>query len=373
MKTSRKPGAQAPADGNKAAPARVVLPAPRPSELRIAVEKRPYAEIIGHAVVEPDVEVCGVLVGRLAEDEHGTYVHVTAALRGEAAREQGAAVTFTHETWNHIHREMDRHHPDDQIVGWYHTHGGFGVFLSEMDTFVHDNFFQEPHHVAYVYDPLAGSEAFFHRRDGVLQPAPRYWLGGRERRPVTQAPEAPAERAPPPPDATTSPQMDRLVAAIEAAADTRSPLVTTVPWAVAAAAVLMLLLGQRGHPTPEAAAAETGPVAILDRDPRSGVAVGLPLVTLVEGDGGGFRDRLGSPRVGVILRAADGTPALQPGLLSRLAPAPRSDAELASERQRLEAAERDRASVTRMLWWGGGGVALLAALLGAGWFFLARR
>ena len=101
----------------KADPVSAGLPAPQPKELRIAVEKKPYAEIIGHAIVEPDVEVCGVLVGRLEQDAHGPYVHVSAAIRGEAAKEQGAAVTFTHETWNHIHGEMDRRFPDDQIVG----------------------------------------------------------------------------------------------------------------------------------------------------------------------------------------------------------------------------------------------------------------
>ena len=39
--------------------------APEQGELRVAIDKKPYAEIIGHAVLEPDVEVCGVLVGRV--------------------------------------------------------------------------------------------------------------------------------------------------------------------------------------------------------------------------------------------------------------------------------------------------------------------
>lgn len=383
MKPSKRTAAApaaAPATAPSASPA-VSLPPPRPDELRISVERRPYAEIIGHAVVEPDVEVCGVLVGRLLEDAHGKVVHVTAAIRGEAAREQGAAVTFTHETWNHIHGEMDRRFPEDQIVGWYHTHGGFGVFLSEMDTFVHDNFFQEPHHVAYVYDPLAGSEAFFHRQGKTLQPAPRYWLGGRERRPAMQQPEASPgpQAAAPPPVATSaaSAQLERAALALEAAADARGSFSSMAPWAVAAAAVALLFLGDRagfgGAGRGAAAGAPTGPVAVLEVDPMTGRAVGIPIELLEVVDGGALRDAQGTLRAPVLLRAPDGSPALQPGLLSRLSRPPRSEAELAAEKATAERAEQDRSALGRVLAWGAGGALLLAALLAAGWYFLARR
>jgi proteasome lid subunit RPN8/RPN11 len=154
--------------------------------LRIAIEKQPYAAIIGHAVVEPDIEVCGVLVGRVGHDDHGEFLHIDAMIRGEAARQEGAQVTFTHDTWNHIHREMDERYPGREIVGWYHTHGGFGIFLSDMDTFIHKNFFSAPHQVAYVYDPLAGTEGFFHAKGDALELARRYWLGGRERKIVAE-------------------------------------------------------------------------------------------------------------------------------------------------------------------------------------------
>jgi len=39
---------------------------------------------------------------------------------------------------------MDAQFADKKIVGWYHSHPGFGIFLSEYDLFIHRNFFTAP-------------------------------------------------------------------------------------------------------------------------------------------------------------------------------------------------------------------------------------
>lgn len=161
---------------------------PREKEVRIAFEKKPYADMIAHAVTEPEVELCGVLVGHVRKDKYGPWLHVVDIIRGEKANQKNAQVTFTHDTWNHIHSELDKH-PDRKILGWYHTHGGFGIFLSEMDTFIHENFFTEPHHFAYVYDPLAGTEGFFFRHGKQFHQATRYWVGGKQRDVLNARPE----------------------------------------------------------------------------------------------------------------------------------------------------------------------------------------
>ena len=69
---------------------------------------------------------------------------VEATIRGDAARKGPTHVTFTQETWTQIHKDKDERHPKRQIVGWYHTHPGFGVEFSEMDLFVQRNFFPAP-------------------------------------------------------------------------------------------------------------------------------------------------------------------------------------------------------------------------------------
>jgi hypothetical protein len=46
-------------------------------------------------------------------------------------------------------------------MGWYHSHPGFGVFLSDHDTFIHKNFFSSALQVAWVYDPHSDEEGCF--------------------------------------------------------------------------------------------------------------------------------------------------------------------------------------------------------------------
>jgi proteasome lid subunit RPN8/RPN11 len=73
----------------------------------------------------------------------------------------GTHVTFTQDTWEHIYKVKDSEYPDDRIVGWYHSHPGFGVFLSDHDTFIHKNFFSSEQQVAWVYDPHSDEEGCF--------------------------------------------------------------------------------------------------------------------------------------------------------------------------------------------------------------------
>jgi hypothetical protein len=47
------------------------------------------------------------------------------------------------------------------MVGWYHTHPGWGVFLSGMDTFICEHFFNKPLDVALVIDPRQQERGFF--------------------------------------------------------------------------------------------------------------------------------------------------------------------------------------------------------------------
>ena len=87
-----------------------------------------------------------------------------------------ASFTYTHDSWEEITRERDRLHPDLDIVGWYHTHPDFGVFLSGHDLFIHRNFFAQPLQVAYVVDPIRQTRGFFRWRDGGLEQVGGFYL-----------------------------------------------------------------------------------------------------------------------------------------------------------------------------------------------------
>lgn len=118
-----------------------------------------------HARSQSKTEVCGVLIG----NAYGGKLKIDASIPGANAAQGGTHVTFTQDTWEHIYKIKDRDYPDERILGWYHSHPGFGVFLSDHDTFIHQNFFSSPQQVAWVYDPHTDEEGCFGWVNGRLE------------------------------------------------------------------------------------------------------------------------------------------------------------------------------------------------------------
>jgi proteasome lid subunit RPN8/RPN11 len=168
--------------GDGAKPVRRQFPGPRSAEvaLRVAFERRANADLIAHAKESLELEVCGVLAGEICQDDEGPFVHVLATIRGTAASEASTHVTFTQATWNSIHQTLERDHPKLRIVGWYHTHPGFGVEFSDMDLFIQQNFFGGPAQIAMVTDPLSGAVAICLNTTKGVRYLPRFWVDGRE-------------------------------------------------------------------------------------------------------------------------------------------------------------------------------------------------
>ena len=133
-------------------------------KLLVEIKAEVLQAIRQHARSSMSAEVCGVLIGT----SDGRVTKVEARIAGEGAAQGGAHVTFTHETWEHIYKVKDQQFPQAAIVGWYHSHPGFGVFLSEYDLFIHRNFFSNPGQVAWVYDPHSDEEGCFIWADGEI-------------------------------------------------------------------------------------------------------------------------------------------------------------------------------------------------------------
>ena len=138
----------------------------REQRFQTVIRQAVLDDIHAHGKSSLDAEICGVLVGNVFRDKDGPYLFIEHSIRGDRAEGHAAQVTFKAETWTHIQDAMERDHPDAKIVGWYHTHPGFGIFLSGMDLFIQDNFFNLPWQVAFVYDPIGGDEGLFVWRAG---------------------------------------------------------------------------------------------------------------------------------------------------------------------------------------------------------------
>lgn len=155
------------------------FPVSHRSDFRVAFVESVHQGINAHAHEDTSVEICGVLVGSWAKDADGPYAVIEYYIRCNAATQKFAEVTFTHESWAHINQEMDTKYQNHRIIGWYHSHPNFGIFLSDRDCFIQENFFSGPGQVAFVVDPVRKLEGLFEWRQGKPIPMHHYWIGSR--------------------------------------------------------------------------------------------------------------------------------------------------------------------------------------------------
>lgn len=115
-----------------------------------------------YALSDTSKELGGVLVGNFTETDINCFeVAVEDFIIAKHTDAHLSSLKFTAESWAEINAEMDEKYPDFKIIGWFHTHPGFGVFLSSWDMFIQENFFNLPWQIAYVVDPC-------HKTDGIF-------------------------------------------------------------------------------------------------------------------------------------------------------------------------------------------------------------
>ena len=109
-------------------------------------------------------------MGGQHQDEDGnSFVVIHDSLRARHYQATKGSFKFTHDTWERISREREEFSADWQMVGWYHTHPDWSVFLSGMDMFICDHFFNKPLDVALVIDPCRRDRGFFQWTDQVSE------------------------------------------------------------------------------------------------------------------------------------------------------------------------------------------------------------
>lgn len=176
------------------------FPAEGREPFRVYFDPEVHAGVWEHARRNTEVEICGVLVGKWEQDEQGPFALLQHLIRCEQATQKHAEVTFTQESWTHINHEMDTRYQELRIVGWYHSHPDFGIFLSDRDCFIQEHFFGSPGQIAFVVDPIRNLEGVFAWRAGKPQSMPHYWVGSRivpgEQRPPDQQTPRPVPAAP---------------------------------------------------------------------------------------------------------------------------------------------------------------------------------
>lgn len=115
------------------------------------------AAIEDHAYSLLTAEVGGMLMGRV----DGATTRIVGHVPALTASAEQTTLTFTHEVWEDILKLAEEKFPEESIVGWYHTHPTFGIFLSDYDLFIQENFFGAKGHLALVIDPVQGLYGWF--------------------------------------------------------------------------------------------------------------------------------------------------------------------------------------------------------------------
>ena len=133
----------------------------------IYISQSVYKEIHNFTKDKKVNEAGGMLIGNIIEEFGKTNIIINGFVEAKHCEATPTTLTFTHETWDACHKEIDKKFPNKKIVGWIHTHPNYGIFLSEYDKFIQENFFSEDYETAYVVDPIQDIEGFY------------FWINGR--------------------------------------------------------------------------------------------------------------------------------------------------------------------------------------------------
>ncbi len=142
----------------------------------IYIHQSTYAKIHRFAANKTENEHGGILVGRVVNEMGKENTIIEGFIEAKYNEATPTTLTFTHQTWEYFHSEIEKKYKDAKIVGWIHTHPNFGIFLSENDRFIQQNFFTDKNQVAYVVDPIQSDEGFFFWVDNKLELCPGFYI-----------------------------------------------------------------------------------------------------------------------------------------------------------------------------------------------------
>jgi proteasome lid subunit RPN8/RPN11 len=135
-------------------------------DLKIICPKEIMQKIEEHCFSETKVEVGGFLVGHRKENIT-TVKHI---LKAKHASSKQSQLTFTNKTWESVWNELPGLGDDLELVGWFHSHPNFGVFLSDYDKFIQNQFFKDDGKITIVVDPIQGQRGWFYSTGGDVHP-----------------------------------------------------------------------------------------------------------------------------------------------------------------------------------------------------------
>jgi len=123
----------------------------------VSISKGTLEKVVEHAKSTPNQQVVGVLIGKMSDQT----IVVEDAVSGEIEVEVGKA-TLRGESIAKIADDIINKKIAGNVVGWYHSHPGYGIFMSDIDISTQTRLQQfSSYIVALVVDPSTGDTGFF--------------------------------------------------------------------------------------------------------------------------------------------------------------------------------------------------------------------
>ncbi|MEW6621138.1 MAG: Mov34/MPN/PAD-1 family protein [bacterium] len=132
------------------------------AKLAVFIDAMTFLDVRKHAQKRIDREVGGFLIGDALQEKGALFIQITHLMMVQEIQHKSGEFIFTHEVWKTIDSLMSERYHDKQLLGWYHTHPGIGLFLSPEDKFIQNNFFNHPWQVTLVLDPLTKYQVFYY-------------------------------------------------------------------------------------------------------------------------------------------------------------------------------------------------------------------
>ena len=164
-----------------------------PEDVKVYIRQSVYKALEKFAASDTSKELGSILFGDYSEENGKLYVVITDYIQAKYTDASAATLTFTHETWDYVHKEHAKRFPDKKIIGWQHTHPSYGIFLSNYDTFIQENFFNLPFQIAYVIDPVQKLRGFFQWKGDKIAKLHGYYVYDEPGKPIKLEQEKPKE------------------------------------------------------------------------------------------------------------------------------------------------------------------------------------
>lgn len=142
----------------------------------IFVQSRALRLMESHTRSTLKQEVGGLLLGNFYCHNTISFTYVEAAVPALQARSGSGSLFFSATSLQDIEEIRQTNYAHLRSVGWYHSHPGFGIFLSPTDLYSHRTTFNGGPFVAMVLDPVNRSDGIFAWMGKEIAGPLGYWI-----------------------------------------------------------------------------------------------------------------------------------------------------------------------------------------------------